>query len=193
MREVLGVQPSERLTVVSDDRDESRTFTKNEPALDVFYKITPSLTGVVTANTNFAETSVDEVQVNLTRFSLFFPEQRDFFLQDAGIFQFADLEKNGIPFFSRRIGIAANGEDIPIRIGGKLTGRQGPWNVGLLSVRTGQGSNDLACEEPADPDAPLPTDARLLGAAKGRAQVPQEPAVNPGDPHLHGARHAIGT
>ena len=87
----LDVVPSTTLGV-SDDRDESRTYTKNEPAIDVFYKITPSLTGVVTANTNFAETSVDEVQVNLTRFSLFFPEQREFFLQDAGIFQFADLE-----------------------------------------------------------------------------------------------------
>jgi len=123
---------------VSDDRATDRTFTRNEPSLDLFYKVTPSLTGVLTSNTNFAEVSVDEVQLNLTRFSLFFPEQREFFLQDAGIFQFADLEEeNGLPFFSRRIGIGPDGERVPLRFGGKLTGRQGPWNIGLLSTRTG--------------------------------------------------------
>jgi hypothetical protein len=105
---------------VVDDRDESRTHTQNDASLDVFYDITPSLTGVITSNTNFAEATVDEVQVNLTRFSLFFPEQREFFLQDAGIFQFADFEEeNGIPFFSRRIGFVGDGDDVPIRYGGR--------------------------------------------------------------------------
>ena len=132
----LDVVPANTLGVY-DDRDLERTYVKNEPSLDVSYKITPSLTGVLTSNTNFAEASVDQVRVNLTRFDLFFPEQREFFLQDAGIFQFADLdEENGQPFFSRRIGIGPDGGSLPIRFGGKLTGRQGPVNMGLLSVRT---------------------------------------------------------
>ncbi|MFN0242901.1 MAG: DUF5916 domain-containing protein [Planctomycetota bacterium] len=107
-----------------------------EPGLDVFYKITPSLTASLTINTDFAETEADARQINLTRFPLFFPEKRDFFLQEAGIFEFADLGGDLIPFFSRRIGLDANGEEVPILAGAKVTGRQGDFNVGLIDVQT---------------------------------------------------------
>lgn len=107
---------------------------------DVFYKLSPSLTAVLTLNTDFAETEVDERQLNLTRFPLFFPEKRDFFLQDAGLFRFADLGNDLIPFFSRRIGRSPAGTAIPIDVGVKLTGRPADWNVGVLDVETGDGS-----------------------------------------------------
>ena len=109
-----------------------------EPGLDAFYRITPSLQASLTVNTDFAETEVDERRVNLTRFPLFFPEKRDFFLQDAGIFGFGDTDSSDvlIPYFSRRIGLDANGQEVPIEFGGKLTGRHAGWNVGLLGVHT---------------------------------------------------------
>ena len=106
-----------------------------EPSFDVFYKITPSLTGSLTVNTDFSATDVDDRQVNLTRFGLFFPEKRDFFLQDADIFEFGGLEANGRPFFSRRIGLSGEGTPIDLAVGGKVTGRVGRFNLGLLSVR----------------------------------------------------------
>jgi hypothetical protein len=106
-----------------------------EPTLDVFYKLTPSLTGVLTLNTDFSATEVDDRQINLTRFSLFFPEKRDFFLQDVDIFSFGGLSENGIPFFSRRIGLSADGQPVDLQVGAKLTGRVGRWNVGVLDVQ----------------------------------------------------------
>jgi hypothetical protein len=106
-----------------------------EPSLDVFYKITPSLNGSLTINTDFSATEVDQRQVNLTRFNLFFPERRDFFLQDADIFQFGRLEQDGRPFFSRRLGISASGQEVPLEYGGKVSGRVGRWDVGGLAIR----------------------------------------------------------
>ena len=111
--------------------------TDTEPSLDVFYKITPSLTGSLTINTDFSATEVDDRQGNLTRFSLFFPEKREFFLQDADIFEFGGLNQNGRPFFSRSIGITEDGNLLDLDVGGKLTGRIGRWNIGALSVRQG--------------------------------------------------------
>ena len=90
--------------------DGTASTTDTDPSLDVFYKITPSLTGALTINTDFSATEVDDRQVNLTRFGLFFPEKRDFFLQDADIFEFGGLEANGRPFFSRRIGLSDEGD-----------------------------------------------------------------------------------
>jgi hypothetical protein len=112
--------------------DESLTV---EPSLDLLYKITPSLNATLTVNTDFSAVEVDEQQVALDRFSLFFPEKRDFFLQDAGIFEFGNLNANGRPFFSRRIGLSAAGTPIGIVAGGKLTGRAGIFSVGALGVR----------------------------------------------------------
>ncbi|HLB30267.1 MAG TPA: DUF5916 domain-containing protein, partial [Gammaproteobacteria bacterium] len=111
-----------------------------EPSLDVSYNITPSLTGVVTFNTDFSATEVDDRQVNLSRFSLFFPEKRDFFLQDADIFSFGGLDQNGIPFFSRRIGLGRNGKPVDLNAGVKLTGRVDRWNVGALLVQQDGGA-----------------------------------------------------
>lgn len=106
------------------------------PGLDVFYKPTSSITTVATFNTDFSDTPQDLRQTNLTRFPIMTPETRDFFLQDAGIFDFAGIVDNGKPFFSRRIGIVS-GQDVPIDAGLKATGRVGDLNFGALSVLTG--------------------------------------------------------
>lgn len=118
--------------------DPKSSTTDTDPSLDVFYKITPSLTGALTINTDFSATEVDDRQVNLTRFGLFYPEKRDFFLQDADIFEFGGLDDNGRPFFSRNIGLSDLGEPVDLEVGGKLTGRVGRWNIGALSVRQDQ-------------------------------------------------------
>jgi hypothetical protein len=118
-----------------------------KPGLDLFYNITPSLKMSVTANTDFGETEVDARQINLTRFSIFFPEKRSFFLQDAGVFNFAttgidppggipDTGAEIFPFFSRRIGLFG-GQEVPIDLGAKLTGKVGRTEIGMLDVRTG--------------------------------------------------------
>ncbi|MCP3904465.1 MAG: hypothetical protein GY715_12630, partial [Planctomycetes bacterium] len=101
---------------------------------DAFYKLTPGLTLAVTVNTDFAETEVDDRRVNLTRFPLFFPEKRDFFLQDAGIFNFGGINVNPLPFFSRRIGLDASGRTVDILAGAKVTGRVEDLNLGMLNV-----------------------------------------------------------
>jgi hypothetical protein len=106
-----------------------------EPSLDVFYKITPQLNAALTANTDFSATEVDDRQVNLSRFSLFFPERRDFFLQDVEIFSFGRLQQDGRPFFSRRIGMNSTGLPVPIDLGGRVSGRIGRFDVGTLAVR----------------------------------------------------------
>ncbi|OGT78064.1 MAG: hypothetical protein A3I78_00805 [Gammaproteobacteria bacterium RIFCSPLOWO2_02_FULL_56_15] len=108
-----------------------------EPSLDVFYKITPSLNGSLTINTDFSATEIDDRQVNLTRFNLFFPEKRDFFLKDCDIFEFAQTG-NGQPFFSRRIGLSPAGDPVDLEFGGKISGRLGQWNIGTLAIRQGE-------------------------------------------------------
>jgi Domain of unknown function (DUF5916)/Carbohydrate family 9 binding domain-like len=106
--------------------------------IDVFKNVTPNLNAAVTVNTDFAETEVDLQQVNLTRFPLFFPEKRTFFLEGAGVFDVAGLAHTTdlVPFFSRRVGLLEN-LTVPIRVGAKLTGRQSDYNVGVLDVETG--------------------------------------------------------
>jgi len=104
------------------------------PSLDAYLKVTPSLTAALTLNTDFSATEVDDRQVNLTRFSLFLPEKRQFFNQDLDIFSFGGLEENGRPFFSRRIGLSESGQPVDIIAGAKLSGRIGRWNVGALDV-----------------------------------------------------------
>ena len=111
---------------------------------DVKYGITPNLTADFTVRTDFAQVEVDEQQVNLTRFNLFFPEKRDFFLEGQGIFAFAGRQSSGLNagvgdtpylFFSRRIGLDA-GKSIPIQAGGRLTGKAGKVSIGALNVQT---------------------------------------------------------
>jgi hypothetical protein len=103
---------------------------------DFTWRITPQLAAVATANTDFAETEVDTRQINLTRFPLFFPEKRAFFLEGANQFEFGSgLGDSFIPFFSRRVGLL-EGQQIPINAGLKLNGRAGRWNLGILDVQT---------------------------------------------------------
>lgn len=107
---------------------------------DITYRITPSLTAQATINTDFSDAPVDQVQNNLGRFNLFYPETRDFFLSDADIFQFGGMNQdNGIPFFSRRMGILPNGESAALDYGVKMTGRVGDLNVGVLSTKVDDG------------------------------------------------------
>lgn len=109
---------------------------------DAKIALTPSLTLDLTYNTDFAQVEVDEQQVNLTRFSLFFPEKRPFFLENAGIFSVgtsaagAQSGQSVELFFSRRIGIGPGGVLVPIVGGGRLTGRVGGVTVGLLDIQT---------------------------------------------------------
>ena len=106
-----------------------------EPSLDIRYRITPSLAATFTINPDFSTAEVDDQQIALDRFSLFFPEKRDFFLQDAGIFEFGNINTNGRPFFSRRIGLSEEGEPVGIDAGAKLTGRINKFNIGALVIR----------------------------------------------------------
>ncbi len=131
----LDVIPGLRAGTTRDHvTDEEDDFL--EPSLDAFWKITPSLTAALTLNPDFSGTTVDARQINLTRFDLFFPEQRAFFLQDSDIFEFGRLEEeSGIPFFSRRIGLDDDGETLTLDAGVKLAGRAGPLSIGVLGVR----------------------------------------------------------
>ena len=113
-----------------------------DAGLDLFYNLTPSVRSNLTINTDFAQTEVDQRQVNLTRFSLFFPERRDFFLDGATFFDFGStLGSNDLivnPFFSRRIGLSESNTAQPIDIGTKVTGQVGSHDVGILHVRSGE-------------------------------------------------------
>ena len=113
---------------------------QREIGLDIKTELRPGLVLDLTLNTDFAQVEVDDAQVNLTRFSLFFPEKRDFFLENSGIFDFGVLGDPMMPppyqmFFSRNIGISDDGE-VPILAGARLTGRVGGQTIGLLNVVT---------------------------------------------------------
>jgi Domain of unknown function (DUF5916)/Carbohydrate family 9 binding domain-like len=121
--------------------------------LDVKYGVTPSLTLDVAVKPDFAQAEADEQQVNLTQFSLFFPEKREFFLENSGMFYFGDIpresrlgnarfappEEEMLLFFSRRIGLTDTGREIPIAAGGRLTGRVGRTGIGLMTIQTQRG------------------------------------------------------
>ncbi len=113
-----------------------------EPSLDVFQQLGPDALASLTVNTDFAETEVDNRQTNLTRFPLFYPEKRTFFLEGADIFDFgvgmtAFRRPDLLPFHSRRIGLLY-GQEIPLIVGGKSNGRLGQTNFGGFAVRTGE-------------------------------------------------------
>ena len=112
--------------------------------LDVKYGVTENLVADLTVNTDFAQVEADEQQVNLTRFSLFFPEKREFFLENQGLFafggessggQFAGASNTPILFYSRQIGLN-DGREVAIDAGGRLTGRIGKFSVGVLNIQT---------------------------------------------------------
>ncbi len=114
---------------------EARTW-QGTGGFDFSWHLTPEMVAVFTANTDFAETEVDARQINLTRFPLFFPEKRAFFLEGSNQFEFGlGLGEDFIPFFTRRVGLF-NDQQVPINGGVKLLGRAGKWNVGLLDVQT---------------------------------------------------------
>lgn len=159
-----GISPSRNLELLpyllpgasSVSETENGTEGVFEAGLDLKYGVTPNLTADLTFNTDFAQVEADQEQVNLTRFSLFFPEQRPFFLEGASIFDV------GIPgggpgrppplllFYSRQIGLAA-GRAIPILAGGKMTGKIGPYGIGILNVLT----NTFEDDETGIPEADM--------------------------------------
>jgi hypothetical protein len=111
-----------------------------EVGFDVKYGVTPGLTLDLTVNTDFSQVEADTQQINLTRFSLFFPEKREFFLENADLFQFGKsgsgfrAQRDLIPFFSRRIGLTG-GEVVPILAGARLSGRVGQYRLGIVSMQ----------------------------------------------------------
>jgi hypothetical protein len=113
----------------------SGTLSDFEAGFDIKYGLTQSLTLDLTYNTDFAQVEVDEVQVNLGRFNLFFPEKRPFFLENAGQFSVGDGSNIEL-FFSRKIGISEDGEVIPINYGTRISGKVDRTNVGLLYMQT---------------------------------------------------------
>jgi hypothetical protein len=130
--------------------------------IDLKYGLTNSLIADFTVNTDFAQVEEDDVQVNLTRFSLYFPEKREFFLEGQGIFAFGGVELRGIylnradednpaltpiMFFSRRIGLSEEGT-VPILVGGRVTGRAGAYRIGALNIQTGE--SDSGVERPTN-------------------------------------------
>ena len=132
--------------VVGSVNDEKtlRTDTVDRSAdvgLDVKWGVRADLTVDVTVHTDFAQVEADEQQVNLTRFQLFFPEKRPFFLENAQLFQLGQPQAIDL-FFSRRIGLSATGQPIDIVAGGRLSGKMGGYNVGLLNMQTDDGVDD---------------------------------------------------
>ncbi len=135
----LSVAPSATFSRVDERVTDVPPENNVEPSLDVFYNLYPSVVASMTTNTGFAETEVDDRQVSLSRFALFFPEKRAFFLQDALIFDFAGFgdkyaRQNGNPFDSRRIGLTPGGEVVDVLAGGKVTGRVGKVKFGFMDV-----------------------------------------------------------
>lgn len=131
----LELRPFTSVTYVRDRPTRAET-TRLKPGLDVFYKVTESTTAVLTLNTDFADAEVDDRQVNLTRFPVFFPEKRAFFLQDAGVFSYSLINNNPLPYSSRRIGIGPRGEMVDLVGGARISGREGRVSFGLLGVHT---------------------------------------------------------
>ncbi|NJD10012.1 MAG: carbohydrate binding family 9 domain-containing protein [Gemmatimonadetes bacterium] len=157
-----------------------------EPSLDVFQRLGSNLTAMATVNTDFAETEVDTRRTNLTRFPLFFPEKRTFFLEGSDLFGFgmgltqyrsSDL----VPFFSRRIGLR-EGVSVPLEIGGKITGKVRGTSIAALLTSAG-GVAGVA-------------DAATLGAVRIRQNVFAESTVGLlgtfGDPAGHGGSYLVG-
>ena len=116
--------------------DLESTDNDADAGFDLKYLVTPSLTLDLTLNTDFAQVEADDVQINLDRFNLFFPEKRPFFLENAGVFEVGNPGSVEV-FFSRRIGIAEDGEIIPVDGGARLSGKVGnATNVGFLLMST---------------------------------------------------------
>lgn len=117
----------------------------NDVGLDLKYGVASGLNLDVTLNTDFAQVEVDEQQVNLTRFALFFPEKRDFFLENSGMFGIGTqgFRRTADLFFTRRIGLSAAGRPVPIIGGGRLTGKVDRHNIAVMNIQTQEGLGQL--------------------------------------------------
>jgi hypothetical protein len=183
---------------------EHRDYSTVDPGLDVYYKLTPSITGALTLNTDFSDSDVDARQVNLDRFALFFPETRDFFLQDAGIFDFGGIGEqfqfneisnpNGMPYFSRKLGIysdpvgVAETSILDIRAGAKVTGRVGRLNFGVMNVQledfeqhcdldVARGSRECGQQETAARETGVPIGDKNLSVGRAKWNLGEESIV----------------
>lgn len=126
-----------------------------DAGVDLKYGVTSGITADLTWRTDFAQAELDQEQVNLTRFSLFFPERREFFIENSGVFQFGDQTERNYRmgaslrdftlFHSRRIGLTASGRPIPIVGGGRVSGRAGAFELGVLNMQT-EALDDLPAE-----------------------------------------------
>ncbi len=134
-----------------------------DAGVDAKYNLTPSLTLDATYNTDFAQVEVDDQQVNLDRFNLFFPEKRPFFLENAGFFSVGNPGEVDL-FFSRRIGLSSSGEAIPLYGGGRASGKVGLWNVGLLNMQV-------------EEDAGLETPSNNFGVVRLSRELPNRSAI----------------
>jgi Domain of unknown function (DUF5916)/Carbohydrate family 9 binding domain-like len=180
-----------------------RTDKEANPSLDLYYRLTPSLNASLTLNTDFSATDADDRQVNLTRFNLFFPEKRDFFLKDADLFDFGRIggsgdssfqprsgtrsaRESGRPFFSRKLGLSPVGTPVDLNYGGKLSGRMGRWRIGMLTVR----QDDFV------PTSGSNIDASTVGVARIAADVLSESSVGMvatfGDPGTNSSNSLVG-
>src|SRR5262245_26769184 len=152
-----GIKPGSNIrfkpyAISSYAQNKLRDISKGDAdvGFDVKYGVTAGLTWDFTYNTDFAQVEADEQQINLTRFSLFFPEKREFFLENSGIFRFGggcgffggggvggriNQAPNDVFFFSRNIGLSSTNEAVPILGGTRLTGRTGPFEIGLLNMQ----------------------------------------------------------
>ena len=137
----LQIKPFAVGNLSEDPRLDADPISDGDAGLDLKWGVSRSLALDLTYNTDFAEVEVDQLQTNLTRFSLYFPEKRDFFLENAGIFDFGPPHREFFrppvlkAFFSRRVGLN-DGRQVPIDWGARLTGRLGGWNLGVLRVAT---------------------------------------------------------
>ena len=138
----MDVQPYVRGNYAgAPGRNEESSFD-GDAGIDFIYNLTPALKANFTINTDFAETEVDQRRVNLTRFPLFFPERRSFFLEGTTVFEFSrEFGSTIMPFFSRRIGLDENGQPQRIDYGAKMTGQIASNDIGLIHVRTGDSGN----------------------------------------------------
>jgi len=143
---LTGLKPGKRgqlmpyiLGGLIQDGPEENLNRSIDTGIDLKYRLTPNLTADLTINTDFAQVEADQEQFNLSRFSLFFPEKRGFFLEGADIFKVGERYNEYEPpttllFFSRNIGLSEDGDEIPIMAGVRVTGKTGNYNVGLMNI-----------------------------------------------------------
>ena len=141
----IKIKPYSVSSMAQSATRQDKVFT-GDVGLDVKYGITPGLTWDFTYNTDFSQVEADEQQINLSRFSLFFPEKREFFLENSGIFNFGGNDRGSpmrlssttndmVLFFSRTIGLSSDGQSVPILGGSRLTGRAGGFELGMLNIQ----------------------------------------------------------